>query len=385
MALTIMSPKIALRRVLDLLKPSKLLLETSPEPQAYLLGLRGVLTILSLLWTFFETFIPALVSNSTHGPTYQKVLRLVFSPILWNASLIRSFFFALSARSICVRFLRDPKPSAYAGSIIRRIVRLPITMFVACGLAYGIFGGIGTSYIHTFQDVLPNHSISALQVPDSALTGLNAMFDMFWVVRSYYYQAANDFWPSQSVWMVSLIYQQSWTVYFLMIILPYTRTSWHWQFLALFGLGSFWMDSWGWYDASALLLADYVINPALRSRLDEGLVISDEWKIPCVIPGVAMTGIGLAMKYVWTAFPQYIDEELVLHPFLDLSENTSRAAFAAADPYPRIDNWLVIFGILLLMETTVRLRDLLSVEWLVELGRRSLSKSTLSHRHHSTV
>jgi len=382
-----MSPKSPLTRLRALLKPSRWQLETSPQPQAYLLGLRGILTILSLLWIFFETFIPTLVSNGTEGPTYQKILRCVFSPVLWNESLIRSFFFALSARSICVRFLKDPKPSAYAGSIIRRIVRLPITLFAACGLVFGIIGSIGTSYIHDFKNVLPNHSIAVPGVPNDALTGLNSIFDLFWVVRSYYYQAANDFWPSQTIWMVSLIYQQSWTVYFLMIILPYTRATWHWQFLALFSLGAFWMDSWGWYDASAVLLADYVINPELRARFDEGLTITDNWKIPYALPGAAMTGVGFAMKYVWTALPQYIDKELVLHPFLDLSENTNRAAFAAADPFARVDNGLVIFGILLLVETTVLLQNLLSARWLVELGKRSLSKSILQtspHQHRLT-
>ncbi|KAK4542403.1 hypothetical protein LTR36_006860 [Oleoguttula mirabilis] len=368
-----MSTQSVQSRLRGLLRPSVWEIEAQPGTQSYLHGLRGVLALSSLLWIFFQTFVPSVVSHSTAGPTYQKVIRIVFSPVLWNESLISSFFFALSARAICVRFLNEPKSVAYAGSIIRRIIRMSIAVALASGIASGIFKGLGTSYVHTFKQVLPNNSIVAPDTPNNALTALNAMFDLFWVVRSYFYQAANDFWPSQTIWSLSLIYQQSWTIYFLMLILPYTRASWHWQFIAMFAFGSFWMNSWGWYDASALLLADYVINPKLRVRLDEGLSITKEWKLPLALPGAAMMIAGLAMKYMWTAFPRYMDAELVLHPYLDLAENTTRAQFAAADPYPRLDNYLVIFGALLMVETTPQIKKLLSARWLVALGRRSLS------------
>ncbi|KAI7369275.1 hypothetical protein KC354_g2062 [Hortaea werneckii] len=357
----------------SLTKPTKWQPDNGPEEHTHILGLRGILSILSVLWIFLHTFVPSVVSQGTEGPTYQKVIRYVFSPVFFNLSLIRTFFFVLSARSICVRFLKRPQSSTYAGSIIRRLIRLPLVLTIACAIVFGVFGGIGVSYIRQFEKVLPNASITAPESPNNALTGLNAIFDQFWIVRSYYYQAANDFWPSGTVWMISLIFQQSWTIYFLMVILPFTRATWHWQFLTLFALGSFWMNTWGWYDASALLLADYLINPVLRARLDSGLEINEDWRIPYAAPGAAMMVAGFAMKYTWTVLPQYIDKELALHPFLDLAENTSRAQFAAADPYPRLDNFLVIFGVLLIVETTPKACTCLSARWLVQLGRRSLS------------
>jgi hypothetical protein len=350
---------------------------SNAQEQSYLYGLRGLLTLSSVLWIFFQTFIPALVSDKTHGPLYQKVLRIVFSPIFWNESLISGFFFALSGRSICIHFLQDPKPDTFAGSIIRRIIRMSLAVGLASGIVSGILKAVGVSHIDTFKIVLPNNSITTPKFPDDALTAWNSMFDMFWVVRSYYYQAANHFWPTATIWNLSLIYQQSWTVYFLEIILPFTRATWHFAALLLFAAGSFWMCSWGWYDATALLLADYSITPKLRMRLDEGLTLSGDWRVPFAVPAAVMILVGFAMKFVWAVFPQYIDKELVLHPFLDLSENTTRAEFAAADPYPRLDNYLVIFGVLLLVETTVQLRNVLSARWLVGLGKRSLSKSPL--------
>lgn len=369
-----MSSPSLIARARNLLKFNTRIEKRPDDAQRYLHGLRGLLTISSFLWVFFQTFIPALVSGGTAGPTYQKILRCIFAPTLWDESLLSSFFIALSARAICVRFLKDPNPTAFAGSIIRRIVRFSLAVGLASGIASAIFKSLGTEYIQHFKQILPNDSIPSLDMPHNGLTALNAIFDLFWVVRSYYYQAANSFWPSQTIWALSVVYQQSWTVYFLMVILPFTRATWHFSALLLFSAGSFWMDSWGWYNATSLLLADYVINTKLRARLNEGLNIKEDWNIPFAVPAMAMIIGGFAMKYVWTALPQYVNAELYLHPWLDLAESTTRDAFAIADPYPRVDNYLVIFGTLLLVETTNQVRDLLSARWLVSLGRRSLSK-----------
>ncbi|KYG45937.1 hypothetical protein M433DRAFT_230066 [Acidomyces richmondensis BFW] len=142
----------------------------------------------------------------------------------------------------------------------------------------------------------------------------------------------------------------------------------------LFSFGAFCMRSWGWYDAMALIIADYVLNPKLRSQMDQGLRVGKHWKIPYTVPSIVMIVTELTMKYCWTMFPQYINKELVLSQFLDLSESTTRNEFAAADSYPRVEDWLVIFGLLLLVETTERIRSFLSAIWLVVLGKRSLSE-----------
>lgn len=370
-----MTGSTLLRKLQGTIRSTSWAPEEKTQAHSYLHGIRGLLAISSIAWIFLQTFVPATVSNETDGPPYQKTIRYVFAPLLWNESLISAFFFTLSARSICVRFLEQPKSVAYAGSIIRRIIRMSLAVGLASGIASGIFRGLGTDYILEFQDLLPNRSINAPRIPNNGLTALNSMFDMFWVVRVYYYQAANRFWPSMTIWNLSLIYQQSWTVYFLMLLLPYTREGWHIQGLCLFALGSFWMNSWGWYDATALLLADYVITAKLKTHLQEGLKIGEYWKLPFAVPAVLMAASGIAFKYCWTIFPQYTNKMLVLHPYLDLAENTSRASFVGADPfYPRLDDYLVIFGLLLLVETTTWTRKWLAAKWLVWLGKRSLSE-----------
>jgi hypothetical protein len=372
------SPVQQLRRVFASTKWQP---DTEHEIHAHIYGLRGVLTISALLWIFFQTFIPTVVFDpgfQTDGPTYQKIIRVVLSPLLWDETLIQSFFFALSARSIGIRFLKDPKPATFAGSIIRRIFRMVIAIGIASAITSGIFHAIGTEQISALKKELPNESTQSIAVPESFLQVFNSVFNIFWVVRGYYHQAANRFWPTATLWSVSLIYQQSWTIYFLMVILPYTRVTWHAQGLAFFAFGSFWMCSWGWYDAAGLLLAQYVINPKLQGTLIEGLKINENVKIPWIVPGALMTVAGAAMKYCWAVFPQFVNKELLLHPFLDLSENTTRAQFAAADPFPRVDNFLVIYGIMLIVETLQPVKNVLSAKWLTELGRRSLSKLDVS-------
>jgi hypothetical protein len=358
-------------------------LPDSSETRLHLYGLRGILALCGVTTVFVQTFIPALVSSKAHGPAYQKVLRIIFSPVIWDEPLITSFFLVLSCHSIALRFLGSPTPASFSGSIIRRVIRMALVISLSCGLAFGIFGGVGTAHIDQFKQMLPNEQITAPQIPENGLVALNAIFNIFWVVRDFYSQAANTLWPTQTLWTLSLIFYQSWTVYFLMIILPYTRPSWHSGALALFALGSFWICSWGWYSAAALLLADYVKSPTLRIRLDEGLMIYKrlEWKLPYSFVGGVMIVAGFAMRFTWAVLPRYYNKELILRPSLHLSENNSVAGFAAGDPYARLDNFFVIFGILLLSETSALLRRCLSCKPLVFLGKRSLS----AFGPHSTV
>ncbi|KAF2717266.1 hypothetical protein K431DRAFT_334501 [Polychaeton citri CBS 116435] len=349
---------------------------TGLKEAPYLTGLRGILVLESLLWIYFQTFIPALVPNNrtpTPGPSSQKAIRDIFSPLLWNGSFIASFFLVLSARSICVKFLASAGPQTLAGTLIRRTVRMVLSIAFASGIAMAILKSIGTGYIDDFKAALPNESIATPGTAENGLVALNSMFDLFWVVRDFSTQAANTFWPSGTLWSPSLIYYQGWTVYILMVLMPYTRKEWQVQGLGLFAAGSFWMNSWGWYSATALLLAAKVLDPSSRQQLTEGIKLTDNFVLPTFFPAILLTVGGLAFKYAWTAFPQYADKMLVLHPFLDISETTNPAAFAAADPYPRIDNYMLIFGILLFVESAPKVQSLLSARPLVWLGNRSFS------------
>lgn len=339
----------------------------------HLHGMRGLLAISSFLWLFLSTFAPACVSNKAQGETYEYAIRIALSPILWNKTLIIAFFTVLSARAICLRFLDNPTADSFAGSVIRRTIRLAIPLALSSFAAYGISYGLGAGYLQTFKDELPNQAMQPQDTPENALQALNSVFNLFWVVRGYASQAANLFWPTDTLWVVSMIYQQSWTVYFLMVLLPFGRTAWRPELLGLFIAGAFWMCSWGMYSGLGLLLADLSTNAVLKAGLDSGLHVYHDWKIRISAFGCMSLLSGLAMKYVWAALPQYINKELYLHPYLDLSENTSPVDFSREGPYPRIDDLLVVTGVLLLLEAVPRLRLLLSSRMLSGIGKRSLS------------
>ena len=347
---------------------------TASPSQSYLTGLRGILVLESLLWIFLRTFVPAVVSDVTPGPTYQRILRLVLSVPFWNESFISNFFIILSARTICVPFLQNPCAATFAGSLIRRPLRMAISLTIASGLAMLILSQLGTGYIDKFKSTLPNDSISTPATVPSAVVAFNSVFDLFWITSDFFAQAANTFWPSANLWCPSLIYYQGYTVYMLMVLLPFTRAWWHPQGLVLFAIGSFWLESWGWYSAAGLLLADFATSASLNAHLRDGFKITGETRCPPFIPAGVLILAGLAMKYAWAAVPRYSNAELTLHPFLHFSDYVTTANFEKTAPYPRLDDFLVIVGVLVLVEVSDKARSWLSARPLLWLGERSLSE-----------
>ena len=352
--------------------------ESSPIAfsQSYLTGLRGLLVLQSLVWLFLQTFVPSLVSTDVPDTLYE-VPRKIFSVLLWNPSLIYSFFIILSARTVCVPFLREPSVASYAGSLIHRPLRIGIPLSVGLAVAITITSQMGTAHIADAVSLLKNPTIAVPSVPATPLSAFNSMYNVLWVVHEFSLQAANQFWPSGTLWVPSLIYSQSYTVYLIMVILPFTRPGWHVQALAIFSLGSFWLQSWGWYSAVGLLLADVSLNPALRSRLSLGIKFGENYACPGWVLAALLTIIGIALKYTWVvAFPQHLNAELRLHPAWHLSGGASLRSFELdlRRPYPRLDDYMVVVGVLLLLETSERLQSWFSAKALTYLGERSISK-----------
>lgn len=343
--------------------------------QDYLTGLRGLVVIESFAWLFLQTFVPAVTSGSAPGPLYQVVIRKVFSVLFWNQSLIYSFFIILSARTVCVHFLHDPSPTAYARSLISRPLRVGVPISIALAISITIFSLIDSTYIAEAAALLRNPLLSAPQMPATPLAAFNSIYDLLWIVRDFSEQQGNFSFPGGVLWAPSLIYFQSYTVYITMVVLPFTRPAWHVQGMCLFALGSFWFESWGWYSAAGLLIADLSLSPYWHARLARGIKVTEDIRCPVWAPAMLSIAIGLALKYTWTAaLPQYLKGELILHPSLSLSTNVTYDNFPTSQPYARVDDFLIVIGVLLIAETLHRAQAILSVKPLVFLGRRSLSK-----------
>jgi hypothetical protein len=352
---------------------------TTAQQQDYLYGLRGVLAIESFLWLFLKTFVPAVVTNEVPGPAHQVLVRKILSVLFWNESLISSFFIILSARSICINFLQEPTAKTFARSLLTRPLRIGIPLAFALAFSISIFSSTNTVYIDVAAQALKNPDLIAPILPSSSLASFNTIWDVLWIVRDFGNQMANQVFPGATMWAPSLIYSQSYTTYIAMVILPFTRASWHIQAIAMFSIGSFWFNSWGWYSAAGLFVADVSQNHDLRARLSRGIKISESVSFPYWILAILSVAVGLVMKYLWVAaLPQHLRAELALHPSIHLTQGLTIRNFNKDQAYARLDDYLIVVGVLFLLETSSRLRRVFSSKSLVQVGRRSLSKLSQS-------
>ena len=344
--------------------------------QNYLIGLRGILAIETFLFVFFQTFLPAATVDSRNatGPLYQVALRKSLSVLLWNDAFIYSFVVLLSARTICLPFLLNSTRTVCSSSIFRRGIQLWIPVTVAFSFSAIAFSYPDTSYIIEFIRITGNTSISAPKALPDFLNYFNSLFDIFWVTRSYASQSANQAFPSGTLWIVSLLFQQSYTIYMAMVAIPYTLPAWRVKAFALFILSAWWVQSWAWYSISGLLLADAAIN--LKFRLKSRLGIQVGRKTLPVWPFYALllcTGALLQFLFVsWR--PQYRNQELRGHTGLYNSASLNEGD-DLNEPQARDDCYFMIMGIMLFVETFTILQRALGCGVLVSLGRRSYCMS----------
>lgn len=345
-------------------------------PQGYVLGLRGFWTVSSFLWVFLTTFAPVTVKSTANreGPVWQELLRNVFSPLFWNPSLIYSAFVIISARLVAIPFLLDPTKSTLASAIFRRGLRLWFPVAVSLAIVKILSSIIGTSYIDRFKEITGNGSINAPYSIPNTLAYFNSIFNLFWTTHQFFEQAGNTSFPSQTLWVVNVIYAQSYTVYMTMVIVPYTRNAWRVKAYIAFIITAWWVQSWAWYTITGLLFADVVMNMRYKERAQRGIKIWRNIRCPVWIPAGILMLVGFIMQYLWTSWrPAYENKELMAHTGLYytgglnlLPENT--------EPQARDDCYLIILGLLLVLESTDWLQRLFQSPVLLYLGRRSLSK-----------
>lgn len=72
----------------------------------------------------------------------------------------------------------------------------------------------------------------------------NSVFNMFWITHDFATSAGSNAFPSQLLWIVNVIYMQSYTVYMAMHIIPYTRNSWRVKGFIFFTITAWWVQSW---------------------------------------------------------------------------------------------------------------------------------------------
>lgn len=356
----------------------------SPPKRRHLLGLRGFLVIQSFLWTFLQAFVPVAVKDSanTSGRPYEQILRQSLSVLFWNDSLIYSSFIFLSARTLCIPYLESPGKTTAASAIFRRGLRLWFPTAVSLAIVKILSSTIGTTHIDEYKRGTGNVSIEVPYEIPNALAYFNSVFNLFWTHNNNpFNQAGNTAFPSQTLWMINVIYAQSSTVYLTMLITPYTRDAWRVKAYISFILTAWWVQSWAWYTISGLLLMDAVMNMQYVERAKRGIKIWRSIRCPVWIASLVLMAAGLVMQYLWTDWrPRYGNQELLAHASL-YHPDAPNTALNPKDPQARDDSYLIIVGFHLLLEYSTLLQKIFQNPFFVYLGRRSLSKLHFLHTH----
>ncbi|OAL42977.1 hypothetical protein IQ07DRAFT_525281, partial [Pyrenochaeta sp. DS3sAY3a] len=347
----------------------------------YLVGLRGLFVVQAFLFAFLQVFAPAAVAHSPNASNNQssalhKALKFV-SILFWNDGIIYSGFILLSARTICLPFLTIGAGSklSIAGSVFRRGLRLWFPVAIALAISAGTLHAIGYEYVDNFAKSTNNISIFVPYKINTALIYFNSVFNLFWVTTKFSDQAGSYAFPGQMMWVINVIYQQSFTIYMTMVIIPYTRRSWRVKGAFFFIITAWWVQSWAWYSITGLLLADMTINMDFKAKAKRGIKIQvyRSIRLPAFIPYTIILASGLVMQYLWAAWrPEYRNEEIVAHGGLYYTGGLNED-FDVKQPQARDDNYLVLLGLFLFVESSDILQWILSNRLFVYLGRRSLS------------
>ena len=354
----------------------------APRPhdatQDYLTGVRGVLVPMAFLWTFLQTFAPTAVKGNTNitGPDYQIAFGKSLSVLFWNNTLIYSSIIFLSARTICLPFLLEPTKTVLASSVFRRGIRLWFPTAAALIVVYFVFThSLGNQYLKDFATLTGNTSmVPGLYLIPSSLANFNAIFEIFWVSHVFQSQAGNWAFPTQMLWVVSALFQQSYTVYMTMVIIPYTRQRWRLLGAVGFILTAWWVYSWAFYSIAGLLVADAVMNMDLRPGGAGTSFTIFGLRVPFWAAGAFCFLAGFALQFVWVAAaPQLENAELNYHTGLYSTGGINYGVDSTAAQM-RADCWLIVVGFSLMLESSAILQAIFRSRFLVFLGKRSFCK-----------
>jgi peptidoglycan/LPS O-acetylase OafA/YrhL len=345
------------------------------EVITYLEGLKGLIAFEAFLWVFMRTFVPGASFESIKAnpfpPRYQSVLREIFSPLFWDGNLQSSFFVILSARLVCVRFLRNPDATAMAGSLFRRGLRLFFPCAVALAICMALSWSGGFANVEATAVALDNRIPETPYRIPHALAWFNSVFDLFWHISGT--QAGVRAFPTGQLWIVSVAYQESFTVYMIMLCLPFMTKRWALSGMFLFTLCAYWVSSWAWYGGTGLMIAHVVHNMNIAETAKSGISlprikrkISSYW-----VPALFFS-IGVILKYVYqVAEPNKINDELILRtPIYGGGLNRD---FSVNEPQQRISSWFVVVGVLMFLELNTMLQRVFSNPLFRYLGRISFS------------
>lgn len=362
---------------------------TSPTPyeQEYLIGFRGLLVIEAFLWVFLQTFVPVAVaaSDNNSGKAYQEGLRKSLSILFWNEYFLYGSVVFLSARSIAIPFIKNPTKERIARSVLTRGIALWFPVAVCLAIIKVAFTCTGETYIFDFKNAMGNKSMNVPYMIPNTLAYFNSVFNMFWTTHNFAVQAASTAFPSQTLWIVNLVYTQSYTVYMVMVIIPYTRRKWRVQGAFFFVITAWWCESWAWYTISGLIFCDMVMTMDFKAAAQRGIPIDlpirrlrrtdgSAHRLPVWVPAGFCVIAGFLMQFLWIAWrPDLFDAEWKYHSGLYYTPGLN-VLYKTQHTDARDDIYLILLGFFTFLESYDVLQRFFENKFFVYLGKRSLSE-----------
>ena len=359
----------------------------TPYEQNYLIGFRGLLVIEAFLWVFLQTFVPVAVAASADsgGKAYQEGIRKSLSVIFWNEYFLFGSVVFLSARTIAIPFIKNPTKERIARTVLTRGITLWFPVAVSLAIIKVAFSQTGEQYIFDFKNNTGNRSINVPYMLPNTLAYFNSVFDLFWTTHNFSTQAASTAFPSQTLWILGVIYMQSFTVYMTMVIIPYTRRKWRVQGAFFFVITAWWCESWAWYTISGLLFCDMVMTMDFKAAAQRGIPINlplrrlrridgTAHRLPVWVPaGLCVIG-GFLMQFLWVGWrPDLFDREYLIHSGLYYTPGLNYL-YEAHHTAARDDIYLILIGFFTFLESYDFLQRFFQNRFFVYLGKRSLSK-----------
>ncbi|EST09317.1 hypothetical protein PSEUBRA_000910 [Kalmanozyma brasiliensis GHG001] len=362
---------------------------------AYLEGLRGILGLQVLIWTFFRIFAPAIVADRDldgvypatfleRAPAWQTVLRKVLSPLLFDGELQAAFFILLSGRTNMQTFIERRQALSLAGTAFKRPFRFIPPMAATLALVSLVIFVNGFRYAPDLANALNNQ---LAQPPRQWFSPLEYFISLLFFFSTPFYfktnRAVSFIPPAGTLWIIPVIFQQTYVLIVLAFTLPYTVMRYKNMGFILLILTTAWVGRFSWYTLTGLIVAEWsVVYLQLLPRSTRGLKIPLNAQgsrfMPAWLPGVLLLGVGVMFKYLWiSAFPSMAWNEYIAH----VDGNTGKLNYGlnpAENAYPRYDNWLVATGALWLIEISPLAQKVLSNRVFVYTGRWAFSIALIS-------
>lgn len=323
---------------------------------------RGLLAIETLLYIFFRLLAPAIASDTNHdgsfpaafvgkAPSWQHGLRKGLAPLFWDSTLPSAFFLILSGRVVSLTFLERRNSVSLAGAVFRRPVRLVVPVLVALAFTSIVSVAGGFNRASRFAELTSNPLAQPPHIWTSTLEYVNSAFDLFFNVNSLKTDRGAAFLPPSGLaWVIPIAFQQSFTAYTFSILMPYTTLSAKLWAFAGFITVSYWLGSWAWYTLTGLQLAEMTtcylsLLPTAGLPLDRhGKRHMPAW----LVPGLFLA-LGITLKYLWASMPSRRDDEYNFHARM-ADGSLNRGLNPSTTPYPRVDDYLVATGAMVLLE-----------------------------------